>query len=120
MSRNTEPLARSVQAALLARIAYELTICARDTYEVGTEGILEPHVLRAYNELLHRVTGAVVHHMAGTDGYSFESILEMIRAFGKRHNRVREIEGVLNRAMQQRQWGETPVLFEWISQRSTW
>src|SRR5271169_1147887 len=97
---NTEPLSRDAQIALLARIAHSLTICARDTYEVGTENVLEPQVLRSYNELLHRVTAAVVHHLLGMDGYSVESILEMARAFGARHNRAREIDQVLNRLLQ--------------------
>jgi hypothetical protein len=98
---NTESLSESARAALLARFAYELTICARDTYEVGTENIMEPHVLRAYNELLHRVTGAVVSQMSGTHGYSLESIVEMIRTFGLRQNRVKEMEWVLKRVLRQ-------------------
>lgn len=32
---------------------------AKRTAEVGTENVLEPQILRAYNELLHRVTGSV-------------------------------------------------------------
>lgn len=98
---NAESLSRTERSALLARVAHELTVSARDTYEVGTENILEPRLLRAYNELLHRVTGAVVSHMSGADGYSVESILEMIRSFGARHNRVEEIEWVLKRALRQ-------------------
>jgi hypothetical protein len=95
---NTKSLSPTERTAILARIASELTICARDTYEAGTENILEPQVLRAYNELLHRVTGAVVSHISGTDGISLESILEMMREFGARQNRVKEIEWVLSRA----------------------
>ncbi len=98
---NTDSLSRSAQTELLARIAHELTICARDTYEVGTENVLEPRVLRAYNELLHRVTGAVGSHIPGADVYPLEAILEMIRSFGGRYNRAKEIEAALNRAMRQ-------------------
>jgi len=98
---STKSLSQSARTALLARIAYALTICARGTYEVGTENVLEPQILRSYNELLHRVTGAVVHHILGTDGPSLESILEIIREFGARHNRVEEVDRALNRARQQ-------------------
>ena len=96
MAMNTQSLSDSARISLLARIAHSLTICARDTYEVGTDNILEPQVLRSYNELLHRVTGAVVSHVLGREGYSLESILEMIQAFGARHNRVEEMNWFLN------------------------
>ena len=101
MAMNTQSLSDSARIALLARIAHSLTICARDTYEVGTDNVLEPQVLRSYNELLHRVTGAVVDHVLGREGYSLESTLEMIQAFGARHNRVEEMNWFLNRALQQ-------------------
>ena len=65
---NTESLSHGARIALLARIAHSLTICARDTYEVGTDNIVEPQVLRSYNELLHRVTGDVVSHVTGSNG----------------------------------------------------
>jgi hypothetical protein len=97
----TKSLSPSARTALLVRTAHNLTICARDTYEVGTENVLEPQILRAYNELLHRVTGAVVHHVQGTDGPSLESIFETITNFGARHDRVKEIDWALNRALQQ-------------------
>ena len=97
---NTESLSRAERTAVLARIAHALTICARDTYEVGTESVLEPQVLRSYNELLHRVTAAVRDHVLGTDGFSLETILGMVREFGARHGRVDLINAALNRAMQ--------------------
>jgi hypothetical protein len=97
----TKSLSPSARTALLARIAHILTISARDTYEVGTENVLEPRILRSYNELLHRVTGAVVHHVLGTDGPSLESILEIITEFGARHGLVKEVNWALNRALQQ-------------------
>ena len=108
MAMNTQSLSDSARIALLARIAHSLTICARDTYEVGTDNILEPQVLRSYNELLHRVTGAVVDHVLGREGFSLETILEMIQAFGARHNRVEEMNWFLNRALQQTEKGATP------------
>src|SRR5215472_9237066 len=77
MSLNSESLPANVKAVLLARLANELTICARDTYEVGTERVLQPEVLRAYNELLHRVTVAARDHLLRSAGYSLQDILEM-------------------------------------------
>jgi hypothetical protein len=37
----------------------------------------------------------------GTDSYSLESMLEMSRTFGARHNRAKEIEWALNRVLRQ-------------------
>jgi hypothetical protein len=98
MSLNTKSLSNAARTVLLARIANQLTIGARDTYEVGTEAVLEPGVLRAYNELLHRVTDAVVQHLTGSQGYSLEDILEMLRSFGERHNRIGEMKWLIERA----------------------
>jgi hypothetical protein len=87
-----QSLSNTARALLLARIANVLTVCARDTYEAGTENVLEPQILRAYNELLHRVTGAATGHLLGSKGYSLEDILEMMRYFGEKHNRVNAIK----------------------------
>ena len=37
-------------------LAYSLTILARDTYEVGGDGLVEPTRLKIINEIQHRVT----------------------------------------------------------------
>jgi hypothetical protein len=92
MSLNIESLSSASKAVLLARLAHALTISARDTYEAGTDRVLEPEVLRAYNELLHRVCGSVTDHLLAREGYSVESILEQMRAFGQKHNRVNAIK----------------------------
>jgi hypothetical protein len=63
MCLNVESLSNIAKGELLARIAHRLTICAPDTYEVGTNDVLEPKVLRAYTELLHRVIGAMSYYL---------------------------------------------------------
>ena len=57
---NLNSLSTSEETVLLARIANLLTVSARSTYIPQTEIIAEPNVLRAYNELLHRVTASIV------------------------------------------------------------
>jgi hypothetical protein len=47
MPLSLESLSDDAKIALLVRIAHTLTICARDTYEVGTEEVLNPQILRA-------------------------------------------------------------------------
>ena len=56
MSLNVESMSNHAKTVLLARLASTLTICARDIYEVGTDRVVQPELLRGYNELLHRVT----------------------------------------------------------------
>jgi len=101
MAINLESVPDSAKPALLTRIAHTLTICARDTYEVGTEHVLDPETLRAYNELLHRVTGSVLSALSSSPRQSLELIVEMVHSFGTRHNRVREMDWALQNALQQ-------------------
>jgi hypothetical protein len=44
------------KTAFLARLAHELTILARDAYDVGQDGLTDPPRLRRINEVQHRVT----------------------------------------------------------------
>jgi hypothetical protein len=63
---NTESLSRAERTVVLARLAHELTICGRTTYEVGTENVLEPQVLRADpNRLFRTVDSAAVPSWVG-------------------------------------------------------
>jgi hypothetical protein len=100
MPLNLESLPDAAKATLLARLANTLTICARNTYEVGTENVFDSQTLRSYNELLHQVTGSVVTHLAGSEGDSLQSIIEMIRSFGINHGRAGEMGWALQFALQ--------------------
>jgi hypothetical protein len=91
-------LPEEAEVAFLSRLAHELTVCARSTYEAGTENISEPKVLRAYNELQHRVTGSLRDHILGTKGIPVSAIHDMMREFGSQHNRVEEMDWALGRA----------------------
>jgi hypothetical protein len=99
MPLDLESLSGDEKTALLARIAHMLTICARDTYEVGTENVLNPQMLRAYNELLHQVIGSVLDRLAGSRE-SVESTIQVIRSFGIEQNRVAEVDWALKYALQ--------------------
>jgi hypothetical protein len=44
----------------LVRLAHELTIVGRDTYQVGAAGLSQPARLRAINEVQHRVSSHVL------------------------------------------------------------
>ena len=92
MSLNVESMSNHAKTGLLATLASTLTICARDTYAVGTDRVVQPELLRAYNELLHRVTSAVRDHLVESKGYSLKDILGMLRAFGEKNGRVGEMQ----------------------------
>jgi hypothetical protein len=96
MSSYNGPLSPTARVLFLARLAHALTECARDTYETDTENVLRPQMLRAYNELLHRVTVAVRDHIVGREGQSVESVVNMIRTFGEAYHRVTEIESAID------------------------
>lgn len=98
MPVNVDSLSSHEKTVLLVRLSNELTICARDTYEVGTDRVLQPELLRAYNELLHRVTGAARDHLLKSEGYSLKNVLEMLRAFGEKNGRTGEMRWALEQA----------------------
>lgn len=98
MPLNVELLSERAKTVLLARLAHTLTICARNTYEAGTNRVLQPELLRAYNELLHRVTGATTDHLLESDGYSLKDILEMLQGFGERNKRTGEMQWAVEQA----------------------
>ena len=48
------------KAEFLVRLAHALTILARDTYDVGKDGVTNPERLRTLNEVQHRITSFVL------------------------------------------------------------
>jgi hypothetical protein len=53
------------KASFLALLAHELTVVARDTYEVGGEGLTNPARMRAVNEVQHRLMSFLVALLSG-------------------------------------------------------
>lgn len=41
--------------SLLSRLAFDVTVAARGTYEPGTDGVADAAALRRYNEVQHRI-----------------------------------------------------------------
>lgn len=39
----------------LIRLLHVISMAARDTYEIGTDGVAKPVELRRFNELIHRI-----------------------------------------------------------------
>jgi hypothetical protein len=94
-----ESLSNAARVIFLARVAHLLTVSARGTYEVGTENILKPQLLRAYNELLHRVTGAIRDHLLESKHCTpLEAVLDGMLALGTSHNAEAEMLWVVRQA----------------------
>lgn len=49
-------LSSDEQTKFLALFSHNLTVLARDSYEVGTENITKPFLIREINEIQHRVS----------------------------------------------------------------
>ena len=96
-----EPLSHAAKIVLLTRIAHLLTVSARaTTYEVGTDNVLQPQLLRAYNELIHRVTGSIRDHVeVSKHCMPFETVIEMMGAFGEQHGKQADMTWVVRQAL---------------------
>jgi len=68
----------------LARLAYEMTVLARDTYEPGTLGISDPARIRGINEVMHRVTSRLVDLLrGGADDWNEVTFWQALVGFAK-------------------------------------
>ena len=61
---NFQALSEIEQARFLAHFAHSLTIDARAGYEIGTEGLTHPELLRRLNEVQHRLQGAILARLS--------------------------------------------------------
>lgn len=100
MFLDTSSWSNAQKARFLAVLAHELTVCARAAYEVGSTGVSNPVLLRAYNELQHRVTASLRDYQRGKDGTPLSVVLEMLEDFIARHNRKDDVEYAISRAQQ--------------------
>ena len=61
------------KARFLAALSHELTIAGRAaSYEVGTNGLTRPDLLRHVNEIQHRVSACLSQLLRGEGNESFE------------------------------------------------
>ena len=74
--RGSDP---TLQARILARLAHLITIAARDTYNVGGDGVNDPSGLRRFNEVIHRVIGQIGDLLEDDeDRFSEDELLRII------------------------------------------
>jgi hypothetical protein len=97
---DTSSWSNAQKVHFLAVLAHELTVSARGTYEVGTTGVLEPEVLREFNEIEHRVTGSLRSHLGRTAGMPLDAVLKMLTEFGSRYDLTKDVQHVISRAQE--------------------
>lgn len=95
----TETWSTDRKVKFLARLAHELTVCARDTCETGTDKVLQPEPLRHYNEIQHRVTASLRDHLIRSEGgMPLNVVLEMLKDFGVRYHKEVAMRGAISDA----------------------
>lgn len=63
----------------LAQLMHELTIIARDSYEVGRDGLTNPHRVRLVNEIQHRISAFLLALLRDDpQRYPDESLIRII------------------------------------------
>jgi hypothetical protein len=97
---DTSSWSNSKKANFLAVLAHELTVSARGTYEVGTNRVLKPELLREFNEIEHRVTASLRSHLRGTAGIPLDIILKILIEFGENNNIIKDMQYVISRAQE--------------------
>jgi hypothetical protein len=73
-------LSRVESITWLARLAAALTVAARDTYEVGGDGILDNKRMRRINELIHRVIYQILHRLNNEYGYPNNAFFRLLES----------------------------------------
>jgi hypothetical protein len=68
----------ATQIEALVRLAHELTIVGRDTYEGSSLGLSHPQRLRSLNEIQHRITSHVLALLAADPGRYPDEMLASI------------------------------------------
>lgn len=69
---------REAQLKWMAKLLFALTMFARDTYTVGTDGLDDPERMRRFNELTHRATDQLRNQLENTAGRPEETFMKMI------------------------------------------
>jgi hypothetical protein len=86
----------------LVGFAHELTILARDTYEVGQDGVIHPVRLRRLNEVQHRLTSSLMAMLRQDPGlYPDEVLVRILLEHPNDAELQRQLEEAVARLMAQ-------------------
>ena len=68
-------LSERLKLIFLAQLSHSLTVAARESYEIGTERLVKPELLRKVNEFQHRISSCMLYVLSGTSITSFERLI---------------------------------------------
>jgi hypothetical protein len=78
-TRNAARLSGEEKEEFLAHLMHELSIIARDSYEVGRDGLTNPQRVRRINEVQHPVSAFLCALLRGdTQRYADDVLLKII------------------------------------------
>ena len=97
-------LSTEAQARVLATFGHNMTIAARDTYEVQSPGVRAPQRLRDINEIQHRVFGHISALLTGEreSRYPDDTLLSILLEHGDdelRAQTVRSLRDAIERVI---------------------
>jgi len=93
-------LSREHKIRFLSRLAFELTVVARDTYIPQTENLSQPAHLRAINELQHQILGYLSALASGDTGlYPDNVLIAIILEAGKDVIQRGQVRDAFDRAL---------------------
>ena len=86
-------LSSEIQLRALATFGHNLTIAARDTYELQAPGVRAPQWLRDINEIQHRVFGHMLalHSGENASRYPDDVLLSILLEHGDDHLQVQTV-----------------------------
>ncbi|HKS29413.1 MAG TPA: hypothetical protein VJS44_16400 [Pyrinomonadaceae bacterium] len=85
------------QREFLTRLIHELTVLARDSYEVGKDGLTNPQRMRRINEVQHRISANLYALLHG-GSYRFPD--DVLMRIVLEHEDDKELERQLNNSFE--------------------
>jgi len=89
-------LSREQLVRFLMRFAFNLTVVARNCYQVGGDDVEKPKALRGINEMEHRVLSYARHMLNGTQGCPYSSLASQVVELAKLYGCTFELENALS------------------------
>jgi hypothetical protein len=99
VSQFVTTLNKSKQRQMIARLAYKLTIYARDTYEPGSMGLTDPARLRGINEIMHQVTNRLISMAQGdVDDWEESLFWKILYEIAESYNCISDLKSAIRNA----------------------
>jgi hypothetical protein len=93
-------LSEHSKTLFVCRLVHAMTVYARSTYVAGTEGVMDPQLLRWLNEVQHRLIGQAVNLISqDVQRYSDASFCDLLCAISEDARYGHKFSKVLRRTL---------------------